>query len=424
MKRKSTFLRMFALLALLLPWTLQAQNAKVSEYDFEVGSAAYTSIASTGTAWTSADVTAGYVDVTLPFAMYLGENQAVANSTVSVYADGHVELNGLTGAEIAPLQYSTGYATTVTSIYYQQTASNEMTIEWRKVVANGNVLSFQLKLAADGTIKFCYGPMGMSSSINVFAGIQADGYVFRVGGSSWDEITRYTSGTTTRALNGTNHPYYDVNTGVGAVYTFTQPACVKPTAITATATAWNAVEVGWTVAEAGTKYQVAYSTQADFDADAATFPASQIVTVNDGTATSTEITGLNSETTYYFAVRKYCDATTASGWLYKTTGTTTPESCPSPALSNFSLSAAGVASWTLSSYPNIATVDIYYSTENVAPDAETPPSVPGIAAATAQYDLTTQNLTGATTYYVWFRGHCTVDGGNNTPWLGSRRRQL
>ncbi len=420
MKRKSTFLRMLALLALLLPWTLQAQNAKVSEYDFEVTSAAYTSIASTGTAWTQADVTAGHVDVALPFAMYLGENQAAANSTVSVYPDGHVELNGLTGAEIAPMQYSAGYATTVTSIYYQQTGTNEMTIEWRKVVANGNVLSFQLKLADDGTVKFCYGPMGMTSSINVFAGIQADGYVFRVGGSSWDDITRYTQGTTTRALNGTNHPAYDVNTGVGAVYTFTQPACVKPTAITATATAWNAVEVGWTVAEAGTKYQVAYSTQADFDADAATFPASQIVTVNDGTATSTEITGLNSETTYYFAVRKYCDATTASGWLYKTTGTTTPESCPSPALSNFSLSAAGVASWTLSSYPNIATVDIYYSTENVAPDAETPPSVPGIAAATAQYDLTTQNLTGATTYYVWFRGHCTVDGGNTTNWVGSR----
>ncbi len=420
MKRKSTFLRMLALLALLLPWTLQAQNAKVSEYDFEVGSAAYTSIASTGTAWTQADVTAGHVDVTLPFAMYLGENQAAANSTVSVYADGHVVLNGLTGAEIAPLQYSAGYATTVTSIYYQQTASNEMTIEWRKVVANGNVLSFQLKLADDGTVKFCYGPMGMTSSINVFAGIQADGYIFRVGGSSWDDITRYTQGTTTRALNSTNHPAYDVNTGVGAVYTFTQPACVKPTAITATAIAWDTVQVGWTVAEPGVKYQVAYSTEYNFDADAANFPVSQIVTVNDPAATSVKIGGLSSYTTYFFAVRKFCDATTPSGWLYKTTGTATPQSCPSPALSNFSLSAAGVASWTLSSYPNIATVDIYYSTENVAPDAETPPSVPGIAAATAQYDLTTQNLAGATTYYVWFRGHCTVDGGTTTPWVGSR----
>lgn len=420
MKRKSTFLRMLALLALLLPWTLQAQNAKVSEYDFEVGSAAYASIASTGTAWTQADVTAGYVDVDLPFAMYLGENQAAAHSNIRVYPDGHVVLNGLTGAEIAPLQYSAGYATTVTSIYYQQTASNEMTIEWRKVVANGNVLSFQLKLADDGTIKFCYGPMGMSSSINVFAGIQADGYIFRVGGSSWDEITRYTSGTTTRALNGTNHPAYDINTGVGAVYTFTQPACVKPTAITATATAWNTIQVGWTVAEPGVKYQVAYSTEPVFDADAATFPASQIVTVNDPTATSTEISGLSSFTTYFFAVRKFCDATTASGWLYKTTGTATPESCPSPALSNFSLSASGVASWTLSSYPNIATVDIYYSTENVAPDAETPPSVSGIAATTTEYDLTTQNLAGATKYYVWFRGHCTVEGGTNTNWVGSR----
>ncbi|MCR4932501.1 MAG: hypothetical protein K5918_08740, partial [Bacteroidales bacterium] len=251
MKRKSTFLRMLALLALLLPWTLQAQNAKVSEYDYEVTSAAYTSIASTGTAWTQADITAGYVDVDLPFAMYLGENQAAAHSNIRVYPDGHVVLNGLTGAEIAPLQYSAGYTVTTTSIRYLQTASNEMTIEWRKVVANGNVLSFQLKLADDGTVKFCYGPMGMSSSINVFAGIQADGYIFRVGGSSWDEITRYTSGTNTRALNGTNLPAYDVNTGIGTVYTFTQPACVKPTAITATATDWNAVEVGWTVAEQG-----------------------------------------------------------------------------------------------------------------------------------------------------------------------------
>ncbi len=420
MKRKSTFLRTFALLALLLPWTLQAQNAKVSEYDFEVGTAAYTSIASTETAWTQADVTAGHVDVTLPFAMYLGENQAAANSTVSVYPDGHVELNGLTGAEIAPLQYSAGYQVTTTSIYHQQTAANEMTIEWRKVVANGNVLSFQLKLADNGTIKFCYGPMGMSSSINVFAGIQADGYIFRVGGSSWDEITRYTSGITTRALNGTNHPAYDINTGVGAVYTFTLPACVKPTAITANATAWNTVQVGWTVAVPGVKYQVAYSTEPDFDADAANFPASQIVTVNDGAATTAEVTGLSSSTTYYFAVRTFCDATTPSGWLYKTTGTATPQSCPSPALSNFSLNAAGVASWTLSSYPNIATVDIYYSTENVAPDAETAPSVAGIAATTTGYDLTTQNLEGATTYYVWFRGHCTVDGGSNTNWVGSR----
>ena len=82
MKRKSTFLRMLALLALLLPWTLQAQNAKVSEYDFEVSSAAYTSIASTGTAWTQADIDAGYVDVDLPFAMYLGENQAAAHSNI------------------------------------------------------------------------------------------------------------------------------------------------------------------------------------------------------------------------------------------------------------------------------------------------------------------------------------------------------
>jgi hypothetical protein len=422
MERKKYFLRVFALLALLLPWTLQAQNAKVSEYDYHVSSATYTSIASTGTAWTSADLTAGYVDVTVPFAMYLGENQAPANSTISVYPDGHVVLNGLTDAEIAPLKYSSGYSATATSIYYQ-TSATEVTVEWRKVVAAGNALSFQLKLRPDGDILFCYGPMGITASISVYAGIQADGYIFRVGGNNWSDITRYTSdNSATRTLSSNNHPDYDVNTGVGTVYTFTQPACVKPTAITATATSWNTVQVGWTVAEPGVKYQVAYSTEADFDADAANFPASQIVTVNDGTATSTEINNLSSSTTYYFAVRKYCDANTPSGWLYKTTGTTTPESCPSPALSNFSLSSAGVASWNglATSYPNITSVDIYYSTTIGTPDANVTPQFENVPVSTASVDLMTQNLEALTTYYVYFRAHCTIDGGNTTNWVGSR----
>ena len=313
MKRKKYFLRMLALLALMLPWALQAQNAKVSEYDYSVSTAAYSSIAGTSgaTAWTQGN----YVDVSMPFAMNFGENQIASGSTLRVYPDGSASFTSLDGSRLAPLYYSSGYTTTATSIY-TKSSTQQLVVEWRKVVIGSNSYSFQLKLNPNGNIEFCYGPMTISSSISVLVGLMSSSTdIYRVGGangtSSWDDITRYTTGTTTRTLSATYKPAYDAVAGTGLVYTFTQPACVKPNTFTATATSSSAISLAWTVNEAGVKYEIKYSTNADFD------PATEGNTqmINDGAALSYSVTGLSANTTYYFALRKYCDANTPSGWI-------------------------------------------------------------------------------------------------------------
>ena len=296
------FLRTLTLVALLVvPWVTQGQNAKVSEYDGSAATATYSTIVGTtgDVAWTATDQTAGYVDIAMPFAMYFGEDQVTSGSTLRVYDDGSAEFTSITGSQLAPLYYASGYGSTANSIHYKSSAQM-LTVEWRKVTANGNSsYSFQLKLYPNGDIEFCYGPMTLGSSINVFTGLQSGSDIFRATGegtaSDWSTLARATT-SGTRTLSSTYYP------AQGTVYTFTQPACVKPTGITATATAWNTIHVEWTVSSAGNSYQVKYSTDPDFDPDT----EGQSKT---STALNTDVTGLNGSTTYYFYVRKMCGST-------------------------------------------------------------------------------------------------------------------
>ena len=320
------FLRTLTLLALIaVPWVTQAQSnaAKVMEYDYSVATAAYNSIATTGTAWTADDMSQGYVDVAMPFGIQFGETAIASGSTLRVYPDGSAVFTDLAESRIAPLRYSSGYTPTATSIYTKALAnSSEVVVEWRKVVpsvasASSNSYSFQLRIAANGNIKFCYGPMTINSSVSVIVGLMSSNSdIYRVGGangtSSWDDITRYTTGaTTTRTLSTTYKPTYDAVAGTGLVYTFTQPACVKPNTFTATAASSSAINLAWTLNDAGVKYEIKYSTNEDFD------PATEGTQqwVNDGSALSASVTGLSPNTTYYFALRKYCNANTPSGWI-------------------------------------------------------------------------------------------------------------
>ena len=55
--------------------------------------------------------------------------------------------------------------------------------------------------------------------------------------------------------------------------------------------------------------------------------------------------------------------------------------------------------------------DIYYSTENVAPTAETVPSIEG-----ATEKAIADGLNPSTTYYVWLRAHCNED--DRSDWIG------
>ena len=423
------FLRTLTLLALfVVPWGAQAQNAKVSEYDGTATTATYSSILGTSgaAAWSAADQAAGYVDVSMPFAMYFGESQVASGSTLRVFPDGSVSFMGLTGSRIAPLYYSSGYTTTASSIYTKSSAQ-QLVVEWRKVVSGSNSYSFQLKLYPGGDIEFCYGPMTISSNINVLVGMMSsDEDIYRVGGADgtndWSDITRYTSGTTTRTLSSDYAPAYNTTTGQGVVYTFTQPACVKPSSASVSATAWNTAHVEWTVANAGVKYVIAYSTEgAEFNAATATQ-----VTVNSSTATSYDVTGLSGSTQYWFKVSKFCDASTQSGWT-DAGSITTPNSCPAPVLSDFALTSAGVASWAnlATNYPNIATVDIYYSTSSTTPAANATPTIAGLPVGTASLDIAARaDIEMASTYYVWFRGNCTIDGGTVTNWVGGTSRSF
>ncbi len=407
MKRKKYFLRVFALLALLLPWSLQAQNAKVSEYDGTAGTATYTSIAGTSgaQAWSQGD----YVDVTMPFAMPFGESQIASGSTLRVFPDGSASFTSLEGSRIAPLYYSSGYTTTATSIYTKSSAQ-QLTVEWRKVVSGQNSYSFQLKLYPGGDIEFCYGPMTISGSISVLVGMMSsENDIYRVGGANgtndWSDITRYTSGTTTRTLSTSYHPAYDAATGTGMVYSFTQPACVKPTSVTATALAWNSIQVDWSVSSAGTGFEVKYSADPSFDPN--TEGASK--TVSNGSATSTTISVAYGGTTYYIYVRKMCNGT-PSGWSPMATATTLP-GCYSANLPSVTL--AGVVSWT-SPDDMVTSYDVKYGLSGFNPETEGT-TVSNIAGLTTT--LPVASLTPATAYDVYLRTHCS-SSNVTTDWVG------
>ncbi|MBP5190283.1 MAG: fibronectin type III domain-containing protein, partial [Bacteroidales bacterium] len=407
MKRKSTFLRMFALLALMLPWVVQAQNAKVSEYDGAAATATYSSIAGTSgaTAWTQGS----YVDVSMPFAMYFGENQITAGSTLRVYPDGSASFTNLADSRIAPLYYSSGYTTTATSIYTRATAQ-QVVVEWRKVVSGTNSYSFQLKLYPTGDIEFCYGPMTISSSINVLVGLMSSATdIFRVGGANstndWSDITRYTTGTATRELSNTYFPAYNTASSQGMVYTFTQPACVKPTGITATATAWNTIDVSWTVSSNGNGYEVKYSTDSDFD------PATEGTskTINNGATLTTTITGLTGSTTYYFYVRKNCSGV-QSGWTEKATATTLP-GCFSANMP--SVAPDGVVTWTS---PNelVTSYDVKYGLAGFDPESAGT-AINNISGLTTT--LPVASMAPASSFDVYIRTHCSASG-LTTDWVG------
>ena len=398
---------MLALLALMLPWTLQAQNAKVSEYDGAAATATYSSIAGTSgaTAWTQGS----YVDVSMPFAMYFGENQITAGSTLRVYPDGSASFTSLAGSRIAPLYNSSGYTTTATSIYTKSSAQ-QLVVEWRKVVSGQNSYSFQLKLYPNGDIEFCYGPMTISSSINVLVGMMSsDEDIYRVGGanggSAWDTITRYTSGLTTRTLSSTYAPAYDVTSNQGVVYSFTQPACVKPTSALATATAWNTVKVDWTVSSNGNGFEIKYSTDADFDPNT----EGQGKTINDGTALTTNITGLSGSTTYYFYVRKICSGT-PSGWSDKISATTLP-GCFNANVPN--VNTDGVVTWTS---PNelVTSYNLKYGLSGFDPENEGT-AVNNITGLT--YTLPLSQMQGSTTYDIYISTNCSTSG-LSTDWVG------
>ncbi len=423
------FLRTLTLVALFaMPWVMQGQNAaKVSEYDGEVTRATYTSIASNAT---KLALTNGTATVQMEFPMSLGENTVADNSNVTVYGNGCIEFTSLANSGVAPLMFA---AYTSGNVYYTHTAT-EMVFEWRKVVDGDNSYSFQLALHSTGNIEFRYGPMTLNVAKNVYVGLMSSNTdIFRVHtvNSRWDTVVRATDMAYRSITNddyyAASHMAYNQATREGVVYTFTQPACGKPGALTVSAPKWDSIYVSWEANAGVSKYEV-YVTTSNVEPTDATTGTIVLATTPGVQLTGSEITGyhvggLSGNTPYYVYVRKYC-GNTASGWRAYSGTVTTPASCPSPYASNFSLSEAGIASWTLTNYPNIATVDIYYSQNNVAPGENTEPTFSVAVGGTNDTNLAARAdiaATSATTWYVWFRGRCTVDGGTTLAWTSSAK---
>ncbi len=310
MKRKSIFLQLLLLVALLVPWVTQAQVAKVSEYDFAANNVAYASIAGNGgTVWSAADVTNGYTTITMPFAMQYGQTSIGRGATLYVSANGYVTTGdpSMSGIVIAPLGTPSGFGNIAANTIYTKVESNKVTVEWRKLKVGNNVVSFQLVLTNTGTIKFNYGPMTLSTTAQVYAGMQssaADIYCVATINNRWDTIVpTYTSLTATRTLSPSVHPYYNVDNNQGLSYTFTQPECAKPNSFGAVPSDFSVI-FNWT--GNGSKYQIKYNEGSDFA------PMTQGTLLDNLTGNTYTLNNLPQRTTYYAYIRAFC--ATSGSW--------------------------------------------------------------------------------------------------------------
>lgn len=89
---------------------------------------------------------------------------------------------------------------------------------------------------------------------------------------------------------------------------YVEAGCKKPKDLTISNVTFESADLSWTEGEEGQDaWQVVYSTESNFDKDAAT-----PIDVN---TTSYSFTELKDNTTYYVAVRTYCGAEDQSGWI-------------------------------------------------------------------------------------------------------------
>ena len=308
------FLRTLTLVALLfVPWVAQGQNAaKVSEYDVSVANATYATIYNNG--GSVVDMSSGTGTAQLQFAMPFGESTIASGSNVTVNANGSIQFAD--GQVVAPLMLSTG-AFSGGTVLVQSTTSS-LVVECRKARTGSNSLSFQVALFPNGDIEFRYGPMTLNGNTSVIMGMKnGDQDFYRVGttpDNRWDTVVRATSGwTTTRTLSSSyyyssTHPAYSTATGQGVVYTFTQPACVKPSGVTvANPTFWDSLFVSWEAYAGATKYEV-YVTDATAEPTEATSgiivtSTTAHVVMTAGEITGYHVGGLQGETTYRVYVR-------------------------------------------------------------------------------------------------------------------------
>ena len=171
--------------------------------------------------------------------------------------------------------------------------------------------------------------------------------------------------------------------------------CLKPTNLSMTSLAARSATLGWAANGTEAQWQICLNGN-----------ESNLILANTNPY---PLTGLSPETEYTVKVRAYCDANDQSDWSNVSTFTTlSAHIAPTVNYDPSTLTAHTVTvTWTgASTNENHQSYDLYYSTSETAPAQSQTPSFSGITATSKE--LT--GLAGETTYYVWVRDNCGIDG--------------
>ena len=201
--------------------------------------------------------------------------------------------------------------------------------------------------------------------------------------------------------------------GVVTTYTVncTVVNCKRPTNVAASNVTNHSATLTWTAGnEEQTAWQVAYSTEADFDPNDIT----ELIDVTEATYTFNQT--LAAATTYYVYVRGNCGDET-SNWSMNVCSFTTGEAAPAPtgfAASNIGPNTADLT-WTAPAGDFLSGYELYYVAATEAPEAPTTETEPTVTVAlaeapTAEAPYTLEGLTAETQYYIWVRADQGTDG--------------
>ncbi len=186
------------------------------------------------------------------------------------------------------------------------------------------------------------------------------------------------------------------------------PTCRKPKDVACSTTTAHSTTLSWTNgAEGQTAWQVAYSTDPDFNPNS--------VTPVDVTSNPATIEGLAQSTTYYAYVRANCgNVDGVSDWsITKVTfatidGNVTPTGL---AVADVTISSSqATASWNAVAGNTLhQSYDIYWATAdvNTVPDE---PAAPNYISGITNTSQLISGLNPSTDYKVWVRDNCGTDG--------------
>lgn len=104
-------------------------------------------------------------------------------------------------------------------------------------------------------------------------------------------------------------------------FSITRITCIKPTDVEASGSTASSAVISWTAGGEESAWEIVYSTEADFDPNAAA--------LTDAMATSITLDELSAETTYYLYVRANCGEEDKSAWSNRISFTTAA-ACQTP----------------------------------------------------------------------------------------------